>query len=60
VTYNNLEEIASAYVQAAQAESEALFQQGDVLIEAIEDGWRWQPTATMTRTAFTMTTATGR
>jgi hypothetical protein len=40
MTYTNLEEIASAYVQAAQAESEALFQQGDVLIEAIEDGWR--------------------
>lgn len=40
VTYQNLEEIGSAYVDAAQAEKAALFQQGDIVLEAINQGFQ--------------------
>ncbi len=38
-TYSNLEDVAVAYVNATEAETSALFEQGDVIVQAVASGF---------------------
>jgi hypothetical protein len=40
VKFQSLEDITSAYIQATEAETDALFEQGDVILAAVDSGFK--------------------